>query len=469
MTNTLTADDLSSDASESEVDRLESQLAQLAGIAELVERIGTSNTLAEAGCLLSNLVKEHLSAEYVFVGQCAPRSPKCRLIAISDLTTFHPRDDLALAAQSVLQEAIARDELTRWPASEAGLLAHRQFAATHSVEALVASPLRDYSGRLVGAWMAAGSDFVFRHDHALRFLRAAETPVATALQLVARCESSRLQQSLDAVIHFFLGTRGRIGAIAAGVLAAVACIPVTYEPPGDCTVEPLTRRFVAAPFDGPLEEALVRPGDEIAEGDLLARMDGREVRWELAGIRAELHRATKERAGHLAAHESGQAAIAGHDVDRLQMRTQLLERRDQELEIRSPIAGVVVSGDLKDAEGMPLETGQMLFEVAPLSRMKVEIAIREDDLPYVRPGMQATIQLHAFPLRSFVAKIERIHPRAEIRNAENVFLAEIELDNPAGIFRPGMRGKATIAADRYPLGWNLLRRPITATLAWLGW
>src|SRR6185436_18970478 len=122
-----------------------------------------------------------------------------------------------------------------------------------------------------------------------------------------------------------------------------------------------------------------------------------------------------------------------------------------------------------DAEGMPLEQGQTLFEVAPLGRMKVEIAVREDDFAYVRPGMKATIQLNAFPLQSFQATIDCIHPRAELREADNVFIAEIELDNPSGVLRPGMRGTAKIAADRYPLGWNLLRRPITATLAWLGW
>jgi hypothetical protein len=463
---------LSSDAAaESDVKRLESQLTQIAAISELVERMGTANSLAEACRLLATQLQQYISADCIFVGQCAPRSPKCRLLAISGMTVFHPRDDRALAAQAVLQETIARGELTRWPSRQgaAGLLAHRQFAATQLAQGIVAAPLRDQRGQLRGAWMVVGPIKAIHNDQTLRLLRAAETPVATALHLAACCERGRLHQALSAVKHFFLEKRGQACSITALCLATVLCIPTMYRPQNDCTVEPLTRRFVAAPFDGPLEEALVRPGDEIAEGDLLARMDGREVRWELAGIRADLHRATKQRAGHVAAHDSGQAELARHDVDRLQMRTQLLERRDQELEIRSPLAGVVVSGDLKDAEGMPLETGRTLFEVAPLGRMKVEIAIREDDFAYVRSGMKATIQLNAFPLQSFEATIARIHPRAELRESENVFIAEIELDNPSGILRPGMRGTATIAADRYPLGWNLLRRPITAALTWLGW
>ena len=217
------------------------------------------------------------------------------------------------------------------------------------------------------------------------------------------------------------------------------------------------------------QETLVQPGDVVEKGQLLARMDGREVRWELAGSRADLHRAAKQRAGHLATHASGDAEIARYEVDRLQMRTELLEHRDHNLEIRSPIAGVVVSGDLEDAVGMPLQIGQTLFEIAPLDEMVVEVAIAEDDFAYVRSGMPVKIRLDAYPLRQFAASIERVHPRTELRDEENVFVAEVDLACPDNVLRPGMRGNARIETDRYPLGWNLLRRPISAVLAWLGW
>jgi multidrug resistance efflux pump len=306
-------------------------------------------------------------------------------------------------------------------------------------------------------------------DDTVSFLRVAESPVASALSLVQRAQKGRLQQALAESWKLLQGQRGHVVLAVVAAVALTICIPIHYQARCDCTVEPVTRRYVAAPFDGPLEKSLVEPGDVVEEGQLLARMDGREVKWELAGTRADLHRAAKQRAGHVASHASGQAAIARHEVDRLQMRTELLEHRDQNLEIRSPIGGVVVSGDLEDAEGIPLTIGETLFEIAPLDQMVVEVAIREDDFSYVRSGMLVTIRLDAYPLRKFDAVIERVHPRAELLDDANVFVGEVRLACPDNMLRPGMRGKARIKADRYPLGWNLFRRPMTAVIAWLGW
>ena len=186
-------------------------------------------------------------------------------------------------------------------------------------------------------------------------------------------------------------------------------------------------------------------------------------------MRADLQRAAKERAGHVAAHESGKAEVARHEVDRLQLRAQLLEARDQDLEVRSPIDGIVVTGDLREAEGMPLTQGQVLFEVAPLDDMIVELAIPEDDVAYVRRDMHVRIRLDAFPMHRHEALVERIHPRAEIRDQENIFVAEVSLNNELRQLHPGMRGRAWVAAGHGRLGWILFRRPVAAAIQWLGW
>ena len=246
-------------------------------------------------------------------------------------------------------------------------------------------------------------------------------------------------------------------------------MPVPHRVQCDCQLEPVTRRFVAAPFAGPLKETFVEPGDLVQQGQLLARMDGREIRWELAGVQADLYRAAKQRAGHVASHEAGEAEVARHEVDRLQFREQLLKSRDQDLEIRSPVDGMVVSGDLKDAEGMPLKVGEVLFEVAPLEAMVVELAVPEDDVTFVHSGMPVAITLDAFPMRRYEAQVGRVHPRAELRDGENVFVAEVPLENERRELLPGMRGHGRIAVGNARLGWILFRRPMAAALEWLGW
>ncbi len=251
--------------------------------------------------------------------------------------------------------------------------------------------------------------------------------------------------------------------ILTAVALAALVLPVPYDVGCDCELQPVTRRFVAAPFEGTLERALVEVGDTVAEGQLLARMDGKEVRWELAGNAAEYERAAKERDAHLADQKFGEAQLAKLQMERLGLTTRLLEHRSENLEIRSPIDGIVVSGELKRAEGVRLSLGQSLFEIAPLDRMIVEVEIPESEIAHVPANSEAVIRLEAFPDRRLVGSLKRICPRAELRNKQQVFIGEIELPNDDGQLRPGMRGRLHLAAGQATLGWRLFHR------AWNKW
>jgi multidrug efflux pump subunit AcrA (membrane-fusion protein) len=108
---------------------------------------------------------------------------------------------------------------------------------------------------------------------------------------------------------------------------------------------------------------------------------------------------------------------------------------------------------LKDAEGAPVKVGQTLFEIAPLHAVKLELAVAEDDLPFVRVGRAVTARLDGYRGGTLRGTISKIHPRSEIRESQNVFVAEVELDNPDKALLPGMSGRARIAAGLRPLAW----------------
>ncbi len=248
-------------------------------------------------------------------------------------------------------------------------------------------------------------------------------------------------------------------AFALTLFAAIAMvIPVPYSVYCDCELQPVTRRFVAAPFEGALEKAFVEVGDPVKADQLLARMDGKEVRWEQAGNAAEYERAAKERDAHLADQKFGEAQLAKLQMERLALTTRLLENRNEHLEIRSPIDGIVVSGELKRAEGVRLAMGQSLFEIAPLDQMIVEVEIPEAELARVPAGSAATIRLEAFSGQQLEGTLKRICPRAELRRQQQVFVGEIALPNTAGQFRPGMRGRVSFPNGYATLGWRLFHR-----------
>ena len=259
-----------------------------------------------------------------------------------------------------------------------------------------------------------------------------------------------------------------IAAVIAVVVAAML-VPCDYRISAQVELQPMSRRYVATPFDASLDECHVEPGDVVESGQLLAELNGRELRFEIAGLQAEVAGARKERNGHLAERDAGLAEIARHEIQLRENKLKLLEHRNGQLYVNSPISGVVVAGDLRHQEGVPLKTGDTLFEIAPLDLMVIEIAIPESDLEHAAVGQALRVRLDSAPDEIFEASVLRISPAAEVRGQENVFLAEAEVENPGLLLRPGMKGQAKISTGSHPLGWNLFHKPVAHFVGWLGW
>jgi biotin carboxyl carrier protein len=254
----------------------------------------------------------------------------------------------------------------------------------------------------------------------------------------------------------------------AGVLLAILFFPATHRIKCACTSQPVTRRFIAAPYDGKLDRAFVRVGDVVAQNQVLARMDGDEIRLELAAADAALHREIKKGDVARANSDAATAQISELECERLRQQKKLLEYRIEHLEIRSPVAGIVIRGELDNAAGAPVTVGQMMLEISPLSEMMIELEIPEYDCRYVQPCLPVTVRLDAFPRHRFNGEIKAICPRAELRDRQSVFIGEIPIDNEQGQLKPGMRGTATIHGPKRSLVWIWFHRPWEMLLWRLG-
>ena len=176
-------------------------------------------------------------------------------------------------------------------------------------------------------------------------------------------------------------------AIAVSSLLLVAIWPVPYRIACTAKVEPLQQRLVAAPFEATLLESKVRPGDPVAEGQILVVLDGRPLRLELESIESEMQQASQQNHSALATGKIAEAQQAASRVRQLSRRRDLIADRLNRLSVISPIDGVVVSGDLDRFVGAPLKTGQTLVEIAPLGRMAIEVEIPAHEIGYVTPDV----------------------------------------------------------------------------------
>lgn len=437
-------------------------------ILDLVVSVGKATDVRDAGVLLVNLVKSFLDCERVAVGLKKRHGTQCKLLAISGMADLNLQAEMPQAVQGTLVEAIRGGDWTVWPVQKgpAGLLlpAHARLREISGEGTICSAPLRATDGEIVGAWVFWGLDSADARTRAEQFASVASSPVGTALQLLKHGQVNPVRRL---VRKWRLLERKSFWIAAAAVaLLCFSCWP--YRISSDCAIEPVKKRYVVAPFAGVFEKSLVRPGDVVEANQRLAQMDGRELRMELAGVVAEYQRARKSRDVNVAAGKTAAGQIDVLEMQSLEKKRQMLESRMKNLDIKSPTAGIVVSGDLERSEGAPVTVGQALYEIAPLDRMIVEVQIRDEDIAHVKDGQKVAVKLDAYPGTVWDGTISKIHPRSELRDSKNVFIAEVSLAEGGETLRPGMKGTATITTSSHTTLWIVFHRAWYTALKWLG-
>jgi membrane fusion protein, copper/silver efflux system len=112
------------------------------------------------------------------------------------------------------------------------------------------------------------------------------------------------------------------------------------------------------------------------------------------------------------------------------------------LTLRSPYGGTVV--EKKAVEGMRFMPGEPLYTIVDLSQVWLIAEVFEQDLAGVAVGQMATIEVRAFPGRTFSGRVAFIYPTVggETRTAR----VRIEIANPGGLLKEQMIASIAIAA-----------------------
>lgn len=454
-----------------------SEVHTLAAVVELIGLANRAENFEQACESIAHALREWFNAESVNIAWQPRNGKTCRWIAASCKHEEDPRT-------TTIRDAAANEVMMRGGVADSGAIAagdriallavKRYSSATNSKRVLGLSFSESEIGasglHRSGSLLVRFIRPVSENEAAsmIRRLQTCQRPIGQTLHRIADSEPTALGRLGRSTGSWFQNRRLKFVACCILLVLVVLSIPFSYRVSAKCELQPILRRYVAAPTTAPLKSVLVRPGDEIRAGETLAILDSREIEMELAAKQAELKRVRQEQKGQLAQHAFAESKLTALQVERLQSETDLLEHRRQRLTLHAPIDGMVVTGDWKRSEGVVLERGETLFEIAPLGEFQIEILVDESDVLSLRAGMPLQFRLDAMPGEVFQATIERIHPRAEIREDQNLFIAEATLKDPDDRLRPGMRGRGHIAADRHPLGWNLFHKAYYRAAALLG-
>jgi len=238
-----------------------------------------------------------------------------------------------------------------------------------------------------------------------------------------------------------------------GLVLFLALATGDFRISADATLEGSVQRSVVAPIAGYVAEARVRAGDVVEEGQLLARLDERDLKLERLKRVGEWEQRRRALRKSQAAHERTEVMILDSQIDQAKAQIALLDAQLDRIRLVAPFGGVVVSGDLSQSLGSPVERGAVLFEIAPLDSYRVILSIDERDVAEVTPGQTGTLALAGLPADRLALTIEKLTPAATAADGRNRFRVEARLEDRAPALRPGMQGVAKIDVGQRRLVW----------------
>lgn len=242
-----------------------------------------------------------------------------------------------------------------------------------------------------------------------------------------------------------------LALLAVGTVSALIDAPYSVSSPA--VIEAEGRRVVPAPFDGYLARALVRPGDPVKAGDVLATLDDADMVLERLGLLADREQRRSELQAATAAYDLAKAKMLRAEVDQIEAKLRLAEARLERASLRSPIDGMVLSGDLSQSIGEPVKLGTPLFELAPGGTFRVIAKVDERDIDAVKPGQEGRAVLAALPQTTFPFVVARVTPVLEASGGRNYYRVEGRLDTADASLRAGLEGRARIDAGERRLIW----------------
>lgn len=215
-------------------------------------------------------------------------------------------------------------------------------------------------------------------------------------------------------------------------------------------VEPLRTIELAARTDGIVSEVTVEAGDRVEQGQVLARLDVREQRAELARAEAALREARTnfERLQRLRERDyvdEASFATARAELEVAESDVELWRTRVEFGRIVAPIDGHVIQRMVEP--GAAIGRLAPAFELSNLDELVVRVGVSELDLDQLEADDEVPVKIDALGEDApIVGRVRRIFPAAE--DSSRLVTVEIELPNAfARGVRPGYLARADLLVD----------------------
>jgi RND family efflux transporter MFP subunit len=445
----------------------ERRLKRSALLQDALLGIATAEGSHDAGRWLVNRLAESLPCRRAMLAQV--KGSGLELISVSGTATFEAGSTLLAVAREAMHEAVQSRETQVHPVVD--IDAPGEGGSRAASPLLAASALADYAQEAQAKGVVA---LPLVHQGAVRgaLLLDFDAPVATDLQAFLETLALALAPSLALHDQATQGwwAHGRrsaghgwaelvgprrpglkfLAALGLVALLLAAVVPVDHRVRSPATVEGRIQRSVVAPFDGFIREAKARAGDRVKQGDVLARLDDRDLQLEAAKWQAEAELADRKLREVMAKGQAVEVRIAQAEAEQSRAELNLVREKLARVSLVAPFDGVVVRGDLSQQLGSPIETGKVLFEVAPLDAYRVVLKVDERDIPQIRQGQSGELVLAGLPGQHMDIRVSQVSPVANAEDGHNSFRVEASVVGAPN--SQGQAGKPAVVAGVVGLG-----------------
>ena len=246
-------------------------------------------------------------------------------------------------------------------------------------------------------------------------------------------------------------------------LATVENRELSRTLPFSGSLSPVIQSTVKSKVSGEVRQVLVREGERVNQGQVLAQIDTADLQARLDAqvaaleeARARWSIADKNRESNLkllkqnfisqnafdTANSTSDASAAS--VRSAEAQVRLARNAMQDAVVRAPINGILAKRMVNGGEKVGPDSP--MFTVVDLAKMEIEAPAPASEIPGVKVGQVATFKVDGFGERAFEGRVERINPITE-QGSRSITLY-LSVANRDGALKGGMFAKGTLVLDK---------------------
>lgn len=231
------------------------------------------------------------------------------------------------------------------------------------------------------------------------------------------------------------------------------------------SIAPYQEVSVYARTEGWVDAFTLYEGDRVEKDQVIARLDRAELRAKLATAKASLAQAraaldfwekelprlqTLHKEGAMSASEAdnaaNQASAARAMVQANEAGVEQLSTVLSYTDVLAPISGRVSKRHIY--AGILVRPGMPIVDLQDLRRVRVQVNVADNDLPFIRAGTPATVRFPSFPEAQATrrATVTTVFPGLD--PVARTAIVELVLPNPGDTLRPEMYAVVDLILER---------------------